>query len=80
MKHHGRIHFLEHAGVKKPDLAPAAFLGRGADQRDAPGGVAVKPAQGHGRADTGGGDEVVAASVSDFGQGIVFGQNRDPRA
>ena len=74
VEHESRVNVLENAGLCQNGLAAAAFLGRGAHHQDGAGDLGPGAVQGHGRPHRGRGDEVVAAAVTDFGQGVVFSQ------
>src|SRR5699024_9953557 len=75
--HEGEIEFGERTTVEQFDLAAAALFGRGADDLDRDAelrghlGEADRPAHAHR------GVEVVAASMAEAWQGIVFGEETD---
>ena len=64
-------------------LPPPPFLGGGSHEEDPAGDPAPRqdPPSRDGRADAHGRDEIVAAGMADFGQGVVFGEDgyRRPR-
>src|SRR5262249_19133396 len=79
--HHRGVHVLEDAAPDELDLAAAALLGGRADDLDA---TLRQPVPDGGerraRAGAGGGDDVVAARVTDAGQSVVLAENRDRRS
>ena len=74
----GRVDAVEGAPVAQEDLAPAALLGRRADDVEPAAGLGDDGGRGQGRPQAGGGDDVVAAAVADAGQGVVLAEHRDP--
>ena len=73
VKHHRRVHALEHAGLQQLDLTAAALFGWGADDLDRAGQVRRLASQRQERADRAARDQVVTAGVADVGQRVVLG-------
>src|SRR3989442_10575131 len=79
--HHRGVHRLEDAALDEPHLAAAALLGGRADDLDATlRQLVAKRGQRGAGADAGGGDDVVAARVTDAGQRVVLAEDRDRRS
>jgi hypothetical protein len=76
MGHHGEVGPGEGAALHEQDLAATALFGRRPDDADRKAHVVGYPGQRPGRADRRGGDDVVAAGVSDPRQGVVLGADR----
>ncbi len=72
MDHHRRVYTVEDAGIEHGDLAAAALFGRRADdphrESEILGAAQERDAGPHRR----GGDQIVAAGVTDFGQRVVL--------
>ena len=71
------VHIAERARVDHANLSASALLRRSAKHFNAAGEARHKRLECKSRADVGDGDQVVAAAVPDFRQGIVFGQECD---
>jgi hypothetical protein len=76
VKHHGGVHAFEDASVEQADFTAPAFLGRGADEVDVAGQLALF-GQGQEGAQRAARNQVVAASVANLGQGVVLRQDGD---
>src|SRR5712691_8673451 len=80
MRREHRDRAIEHPGAEEIDLPAAALLGRRADELDVdlePRGLGDDDEE---RADVADRDQVVTAAVTDLGQRVVLGQERDGRA
>ena len=80
MEQEGRVDPLEQAVLDHDGLAAPPFLGRRAEEHDLSGQLVGDRRQRDCRPDPGRGHRVVAAAVAQPGQGVVFGEDPDPRA
>ena len=77
MDHRGGVLSAESVAFEQLDLAAPAFLGGGADHRQRDTEVVDDGRQCERRPDRDRGDQVVAARVSETGQRVVLGAQRD---
>ncbi len=75
--HQRRVHAGEGSAVEHEDLAAAAFFGRGAEDRQRDAELVDERRERERGADRARGDDVVAARVTDDGQRVVLGADRD---
>ena len=75
-----RVETLEQAVLDHDLLAAAPLLGGRAEEDDLAGQLVGHRREGDRGADTRGGHRVVAAAVAEAGQGVVLGEDPDPRA
>ena len=74
------IETVEQAVADHDPLAGAALLGRCPEEHDLAGQLVRDRGQGDRRADPGRGHRVVAAAMAETGQGVVLGEDADPRS
>ena len=77
MDHHRHVHVLEGTRFEQIDLAPVLLLGGGAEHGEADAQRFGEGSEGVARPQGRGGDDVVPASVTHTGQGVVFGADDD---
>ena len=76
----GCIHAVEYAGLQKPYLTAAAFLGRSSNYHGGSGQVLSVRLQPQGSAHRAHRNEIVSAAMPNLGQRIVFRENGNRRA
>jgi hypothetical protein len=76
--HHERgVHAVEPAPLEHEDLAAASLFGRCADHRQRDAEIVGERRECQRGADRARGDDVVAARVTDDGQRVILGADRD---
>ena len=75
--HQRRVHAVERAALEHQDLAAATFFGGCADDRERDAEFVDERCEGEPGADRARGDDVVSAGVTDHGQRVVLGADRD---
>ena len=80
MEHHRRVDAFECARLEQLDLAAAAFLAGRAEQEHLTAQIVRDRGEPQERAHRAARNQVVPASVTDFRQRVVLGQDGDARA
>src|SRR2546423_5701367 len=77
VEHHGGVDVAEHASFEHLDFAPAAFLGRSAEEIDGTAELVAYVVKSQESAERAGGDEIVPAGVPEIGKSVVLRENGD---